>query len=76
MKEELLRLQQEMKELRDLFQNILQQKPLDESTLKGIFEEYFRNKEMLTELRFIKIAIITAISIGVFSLGMLLYLAE
>jgi uncharacterized membrane protein YkgB len=76
MKEELLQLQKEMKELRDLFQCVLDKKPLDELTLKRIFEEYFRNKEMLEELRVIRFSVIVGIVIAVISIILLLYLAE
>lgn len=76
MKEELLQLQQEMTELKKLFQCVLDKKPLDEATLKSIFEEYFRNKEMLSELKFIRFSVITGIGIAIFSIGLLLYLAD
>lgn len=76
MNEELLKLKQEFKELRELFEKAVVCKPLSEDALKRVFSEYFRNKEMLDELKFIRFAVVTAIGIAVFGIGMLLYLAE
>lgn len=76
MEKELLKLKQEFKELRELFEAAVSHQPLSEDTLKRIFSEYFRNKEMLEELRFIRFSVITALILAVFGISMLLYLAE
>lgn len=75
MQEELLKLKNEMKDLRELFNSCMTHKPLNEETLKTIFEEYFRNKEMLEELKFIRFGVFTALFVGIFGVLMMMWLA-